>query len=136
MRKDRPFGTRITALGLAITLLAAALGGCAATPLAPQSASAEASSLPESTGLEPAPVKDPSEQSALSIMLPASKAAFGDALVKLAVHDGTLDSLFIFYIGGAWFHLSGYLNSQNSSFWSAKNRIKHSKPRCMTQKSE
>jgi hypothetical protein len=38
-----------------------------------------------------------------------------------SVYDGMADPDFVFYTDEAWFHLSGYVNSQNNRYWSAEN---------------
>jgi inhibitor of nuclear factor kappa-B kinase subunit alpha len=38
-----------------------------------------------------------------------------------AVHDGILDPKLTFFTDEAWFHLSGYINAQNSKYWSNIN---------------
>jgi hypothetical protein len=38
-----------------------------------------------------------------------------------SVYDGMVDPDFVFYTDEAWFHLSGYVNSQNNRYWSAEN---------------
>jgi hypothetical protein len=37
-----------------------------------------------------------------------------------AVHDSLLDSIFIFFIDEAWFHLSGHI-AENNMYWSSVN---------------
>jgi hypothetical protein len=36
------------------------------------------------------------------------------------VYDGIVDSDLVFYADEAWFHLSGYANSQHNLYWSAE----------------
>jgi hypothetical protein len=38
-----------------------------------------------------------------------------------SVYDGMVDPGLTFYIDVVWFHLSGYMNSQKNSYWSADN---------------
>ena len=37
------------------------------------------------------------------------------------VEEGRMDPLLYFMSDEAWFHLSGYVNSQNTRYWSSKN---------------
>jgi hypothetical protein len=37
------------------------------------------------------------------------------------VYGGMVDQNFVFYTDEAWFHLSGYVNSQNNPYRSAEN---------------
>jgi hypothetical protein len=38
-----------------------------------------------------------------------------------SVYDGMVDPDLAFYTDEAWFHLSGFVNSQNNRYWSAEN---------------
>ena len=38
-----------------------------------------------------------------------------------AIHDGVVDPMLVFFSDETWFHLSGYVNSQNNRFWSLEN---------------
>jgi hypothetical protein len=39
------------------------------------------------------------------------------------IHDGEIDSTFILFGCETWFHLSGYVNSQNNRYWSTENTM-------------
>jgi hypothetical protein len=37
------------------------------------------------------------------------------------VHDGTVDLILLFMSDEAWFHLSGFVNAQNTCHWDTEN---------------
>jgi hypothetical protein len=38
-----------------------------------------------------------------------------------SAHNGTLDPTILFVSDGAWFHLNGFVNSQNTCHWNTEN---------------
>lgn len=38
-----------------------------------------------------------------------------------SIHDGLVDTNFFFFTDEAWFHLNGYVNTQNNRYWSSTN---------------
>jgi len=49
-----------------------------------------------------------------------ARVAFCEWMLQ-SVNDGEVDPFSVLYTDEAWFHLSGYVNSQNSRYWSATN---------------
>jgi hypothetical protein len=53
---------------------------------------------------------------------PVSRLNFCDSLFR-NIHDSTDDSQVIFMKDEAWFHLSRYINSQNTHHWDSENHV-------------
>lgn len=59
---------------------------------------------------------------------PAKRLQFCEWVLK-SVHDGEIDPYLIFFSDESWFHLSGYVNSQNNRYWnSQKPNLIHEQP--------
>jgi hypothetical protein len=56
------------------------------------------------------------------LLPPDAEARINDCRwFQQSVYDGMIDPDLVSYTDDAWFHLSGYVNSQNNPYWSAEN---------------
>ena len=51
---------------------------------------------------------------------PATRVNYCEWIMQ-SVHDGTVDPSQLIMTDEAWFHLSGYVHSQNSRYWDIEN---------------
>jgi hypothetical protein len=57
---------------------------------------------------------------ALKLQVPAAKVHFCSWFLQ-SVIEGEIDPNVTFFPDEAWFHLQGYINTQNNHYWSSQN---------------